>query len=56
MDFVVVFNKNLTQKNGTIGWGPGPVKGDQNFQSHRGPPLKKKKIFFPIQPEDLLNP
>ena len=28
-DFDLVFNKALSQKNGSMGWGPGPAKGDQ---------------------------
>jgi len=32
-DVDVVFNKTLSQKNGSMGWGPGPAKGGQNFQN-----------------------
>jgi len=27
-DFDLVFNKILSQKRGSIGWGPEPAKGD----------------------------
>jgi len=32
-DVDLVFNKTLSQKNGSMGWGPGPAKGGQNFQN-----------------------
>jgi len=32
-DFDLVFNKILSQKSGSMGWGPGPAKGGQNFQN-----------------------
>jgi len=32
-DFDLVFNKTLSQKHGSIGWGTGPGKCGQNFQS-----------------------
>jgi len=28
-DFCLVSAKNLSQKNGSMGWGPGPGKGGQ---------------------------
>jgi len=31
--FDLVFNKTLSQKNGSMGWGPGLAKGGQNFQN-----------------------
>jgi len=31
VDFDLVFNKAMSQKNGSIGWGPGPAKDGQNF-------------------------
>jgi len=31
-DFHLGFNKSLSQKNGSMGWGPGPTKDGQNFQ------------------------
>jgi len=30
-NFDLVFNKTLSQKNGSMGWGPGATKGGQNF-------------------------
>jgi len=33
MDFDLVFNKTLSQWNGSMGLGPGLAKGDQNFQN-----------------------
>ena len=48
-DFNLVFNKTLCQKNGSMGWGPGPAKiyktcllCDVTF---RNPPTKNEKIF-----------
>jgi len=32
-DFHLVFNKTLSQKNGSMGWGPGPAKGGLLFQN-----------------------
>jgi len=32
-DFGLVFNKTLSQKIGSMGWGPEPGKGGQNFES-----------------------
>jgi len=32
-DFDPVFNKTLSQKNGSTGRGPGPAKKGQNFQN-----------------------
>jgi len=32
-DVDLVFNKTLSQKNGSMGWGPGQAKGGQNFQN-----------------------
>jgi len=29
--FHLVFNKTLSQKSGSMDWGPGPGKGGQNF-------------------------
>jgi len=33
VDFDLSFNKTLSQKSGSMGWGPGPAKGGQNFQN-----------------------
>jgi len=30
-DFALVFKKTLSQKNGSMRWGPGLAEGDQNF-------------------------
>jgi len=32
-DFHLVFNKTLSQKNGSMRWGLGPAKDGQNFQN-----------------------
>jgi len=32
-DFALVFNKTLSQKNGSMSWGPGLLEGGQNFQN-----------------------
>ena len=32
-DCLLVFNKTLSQKNGSKGWGPGLAKGGQNFEN-----------------------
>jgi len=53
-DFGLVSEKNLSQKNGSMGWGPGPGKDGQ--KNAKTPPLvtfppgnakpKSKKFFF----------
>jgi len=63
-DFGLVSETNLSQKNGSMGYGPGPGKGGQ--KNAKTPPLvtflpantkpKTKKLFFRCQLEDLLNP
>jgi len=52
-DFNLVFNKTLSQKSGSMVWGPGPAKGGQNFQNMRSlwrhlqkSPNRKWKTFF----------
>jgi len=52
-DFDLVFNKTLSQKNGSMGWVPGPAKGGQNFQNMSSlwrhlqkSPHRKRKMFF----------
>jgi len=32
-DFHLVFNKTFSQKNGSMGWVPGPAKDGQHFQN-----------------------
>jgi len=32
-NFDLVFNKTLSQQNGSMGCDPGLAKGDQNFQN-----------------------
>ena len=32
-DFLLVFNKTLSQKNGSMAWDPGPAKGGLLFQN-----------------------
>jgi len=62
-DFHLVFNKTLSQKNGSVGWGPGPAKGGQHFQNMpslwrhlQKTPHQNRKIFFRFRLQDLLNP
>jgi len=61
--FDLVSEKNFSQKNGSMGWGPGPNKiGQENAKT---PPLvtflpanaksKTKKFFFLCQLEDSRN-
>jgi len=53
-DFDLVFNKTLSQKNGSMSWDPGPAKAGQNFQSmpslwrhlQKFPHRKRKTFFF----------
>jgi len=54
-DFDLVFNKSLSQKNGLMGWDPGPAKGGQNFKNTptcgvppSEPPIESEKRFFSI--------
>ena len=54
-EFDLVFNKTLSQKNGSMGWGPGPAKGGQNFQNMpslwrhlQKSPTENEKRFFSI--------
>ena len=54
-DCHLVFNKTLSQKNGSMGWGPGPAKDGllfQNMSSLRRhlpkTPPKQKIVFFSI--------
>jgi len=61
-DFHLVFNKTLSQKNGSIGWGPGPAKCGQNVQNMpslwrhlQKTPTENEKNFFLFQLEDFLN-
>ena len=52
--FDLVFNKTLSQKSGSMSWGPGPAKGGQNFQNmpslwrhiQKSPHRKRKTFFF----------
>ena len=32
-DFGLDFTQILSQKNGSMGWGPGPGKGGQKFEN-----------------------
>jgi len=53
-DFDLVFNTTLSQKSGSMGWGPGPAKGGQNLQNmpslwrhlQKSPTKNKKRFFF----------
>jgi len=66
VDFDLVFNKTSSQSNQlnrSMGWGPGPAKGGQNFQNMPSLwrhlwkiPIENKACFFQCQLEDLLNP
>jgi len=55
-DYNLVFNKTLSQKNGSMGWGTGPAKGGQNFQNMLSlwrhpseiPQPKTKNVCFSI--------
>jgi len=62
-DFDLVFNKILSQKNGWMGWSPGPAKGDKNIQNMpslwrhlQKTPTENEKFFFRFQLQDLLHP
>jgi len=52
-DCHLVFNKSFSQKNGSMGWGPGLAKDGLLFQNMpslwhhlQKPPLKQKIVFF----------
>ena len=53
-DFHLVFNKTMSQKNGPMGWGPGPTKCGQHFQNmpflqrhlQKNPHRNRKTFFF----------
>ena len=52
-DFHLVFNKALSERNESMGWGPGPAKDDQNFQNMSSlcrhlqkTPTKTENCFF----------
>jgi len=62
-EFHLVFNEALSQKNGSMGWSPGPDNVAKISQTcphcdvtSRKPPTENKKRFFRFQLEDLLNP
>jgi len=59
-DFDLVLNKTLSQKSWLMGWGPGPAKGDQNFQimpslwrDLQKTPTENEKRFVSIFPTRL---
>jgi len=62
VDFHLVFNKTLSQKNGLMGWGPGPAKGGLFFKTcplcdvPSRKPHQNRKLFFSILTQVLLNP
>jgi len=63
VDCHLVFNKTLSQKNGSIGWCLGPAKGGQLFQNMSSlwrhlqkTPHLNRKLFFRFWLQDLLNP
>jgi len=49
VDFDQVFNKTLSLKNGSMGWGPGPAKISKTCVlcdvTSRNPPTEKEKRF-----------
>ena len=52
-DFDLVLNKTLSQKNGSMGWGPGPAKVAKISKTcllcdvtSRNPPTENEKPFF----------
>jgi len=51
-DFHLVFNKTLSQKSGSKGWGLGPAKISKTCLvcdvTSRNPPPKTKNVFFSI--------
>jgi len=54
-DFDLVYKKTLSQKSGSMGWGPGPAKRRQNFQNmpslwrhHQKAPTESENFFFDI--------
>jgi len=63
-DFCLVSENNLSHKNGSLAYGPGPGKGSpkkcKNTPTCDVPSanakLKMKKFFFRCQLEDSLNP
>jgi len=62
-DFHLAFNKTLSQKNGSMGWGPGPANGGQNVQNMpflwrhlQKSPTENEKRFIRFWLQDLLKP
>jgi len=62
-DFGLVSKQILSQNNGPMDWGPGPVKVAQKSKKKTlaafpptNPKPKTKTFFFQFQAEDLLNP
>ena len=63
-DHSLVFKENLSQKYGSLGWGPGPGKVGPKVAKtcphcdviHRKLQTKNEKFFFQSQLKDLLNP
>jgi len=55
-DFNLVFKKTLSQKNGSMDWGPGPAKCGQSFQNmpslwrhlQKSPHRKRKRFLFDL--------
>jgi len=59
-DFDLVCNKTLSQKNGSIGWGPRPAKCGEISKTpplvaitSANPPPKTKNVFFSISTRRL---
>ena len=55
VDFGLISEKNLSQNNGSMGWGPGSGEGGQKnakithfWRSTQITPNRKRKIFFSI--------
>jgi len=57
VDFDLVVNKTLSQKNGSLGWGPGPAKIPKHAlfvtSPGRKPPTETEKRFFFISTRRL---
>ena len=57
VDSDLVLNKSLSQKSGSMSWGPGPAKGGKNFQNmpslwcdlQKSPHRKRKTFFFDFE-------
>jgi len=59
-EFDLVFDKTLSQKSGSMGWGPGLAKISKTCLlcdvTSKNPPTENEKRFFRFWLQDLLNP